>query len=103
MRATILPAVAAASLAVLALAAAPPQERESGPATPAPAGAAQRLPELSDATFDRLLAAIGPSDEEEAWRQLPWRTTFWQGVIDAQETDAPVLLFAMNGHPFGCT
>jgi hypothetical protein len=44
-----------------------------------------------------------PSDEEEKWRKMEWRTTFWQGVMDAQKADKPVLLFAMNGHPFGCT
>jgi hypothetical protein len=24
-------------------------------------------------------------------------------VIDAQEAELPILLFTMNGHPFGCT
>lgn len=62
-----------------------------------------RLPELSDATVSTLFDSITPSEDEDAWRRLPWRTTFWQGVIDAQEAEMPILLFTMNGHPFGCT
>lgn len=59
--------------------------------------------ELTDAEFDELWNRIVPSGEEEAWREIPWRATFWDGVVDANELDRPVLLFAMNGHPFGCT
>jgi len=62
-----------------------------------------RLPELTERTLDGLYEAILPSEEDEAWRRLPWHTTYWEGVIAAQEADKPILLFAMNGHPFGCT
>ena len=89
MRATLLAGLAAGLVTSLLVAAAPVQD--------------ERLPELSERTLDDLYAAILPSEEDEAWRRLPWRTTFWEGVIDAQEADKPLLLFAMNGHPFGCT
>ncbi|MEZ5978099.1 MAG: hypothetical protein R3F34_07780 [Planctomycetota bacterium] len=59
--------------------------------------------ELTEAEFRSIWERIEPDAEEEAWRTIPWRTTFWQGVVDANELDRPVLLFAMNGHPFGCT
>ena len=82
-------AVLAAGLATILLAAAPQED--------------ERLPELTERTLDGLYEAILPSEEDEAWRRLPWHTTFWEGVIAAQEADKPILLFAMNGHPFGCT
>lgn len=59
--------------------------------------------ELTDASYERVRKHVLPSAEEEAWRKNAWRTTFWQGVIDANKEDKPVMLFAMNGHPFGCT
>jgi hypothetical protein len=59
--------------------------------------------ELTDASYERIKLHILPDAEDEAWRKIPWRTTFWQGVMDAQKEDKPIMLFAMNGHPFGCT
>ncbi len=59
--------------------------------------------ELSDSSYESIKRHVLPSADEETWRKIPWRTTFWQGVIDANKQDKPVLLFAMNGHPFGCT
>lgn len=53
--------------------------------------------------YDTVRQHVLPRAEEEEWRKIEWRTTFWQGVMDAQKADKPVLLFAMNGHPFGCT
>ena len=58
---------------------------------------------LTDKSYDRIKKHIQPSEDEEAWRKAEWRTTFWEGVIDAQKADKPIMLFAMNGHPFGCT
>lgn len=46
---------------------------------------------------------LSPSKEELAWQQVPWRASFWSGVVAAQELDKPVLLWAMNGHPLACT
>ena len=59
--------------------------------------------ELNDESFDRWLAAIVPAPQELAFREIPWRPTFWDGVREAQEQDKPILLWAMNGHPLGCT
>jgi hypothetical protein len=59
--------------------------------------------EVDKRSFHRLRDHIMPSAAEEEWRKIPWRTTYWQGVVDAQKADKPVFLFAMNGHPFGCT
>jgi hypothetical protein len=58
---------------------------------------------LGPETLSRYRALIAPTAADEEWRAVPWRASFWQGVIDAQAADRPVLLFTMNGHPFGCT
>jgi hypothetical protein len=69
----------------------------------APLSAIHNAEELSDSSYERIKRHILPDADEETWRKIPWRTTFWQGVIDANKEDKPILLFAMNGHPFGCT
>lgn len=69
----------------------------------APAVAFQATPTLSPQTFAELRAAVVPSAEELAWKQIPWRASLWTGVIDAQVAEKPILLWAMNGHPLGCT
>ena len=71
----------------------------TGGAGPAPPVAA----ELSPETFARWRDYVRPSDDERSWQEIPWRTSFWRGVLDAQRERKPVLLWAMNGHPLGCT
>ncbi|NNF41754.1 MAG: hypothetical protein HKO59_13145 [Phycisphaerales bacterium] len=66
-----------------------------------PATAAVTTPASS--ALDEWLGFITPSPAETAWREIPWRASFWQGVVDAQIEGKPVLLWAMNGHPMGCT
>lgn len=58
---------------------------------------------LEDQTFAVLQAYILPRPEELRWQEVPWRTTFWKAVQEAQATDKPILLWAMNGHPLACT
>jgi hypothetical protein len=58
---------------------------------------------LSNATFDAVRDAILPSKAEERWREIPWRTSAWDAVVEATATEKPVLLWAMNGHPLACT
>jgi hypothetical protein len=59
--------------------------------------------ELTDATFESVRDRVLPSKDEERWREIPWRTSAWDAVAEATETDRPVLLWAMNGHPLACT
>ena len=44
---------------------------------------------------------IKPTEKELAWAQIPWRTTFYDGLIDADKFNKPLLLWVMNGHPLG--
>ena len=46
---------------------------------------------------------IKPTEKELAWAHIPWRSTFYDGLIDADKSQKPLLLWVMNGHPLGCT
>ena len=46
---------------------------------------------------------IKPTKEEMAWSEIPWETTFYDGLIESNKEQKPVLLWVMNGHPLGCT
>jgi hypothetical protein len=46
---------------------------------------------------------IEPAPAELAWTEIPWRTSLWSALSEAQASERPLLLWAMNGHPLGCT
>ena len=84
--------------ALLALALAlPALAAQEGPA------ASQEAPAPTDETFDELRALVLPGEDELAWRGRGWIASLWEGVIEAQRSEKPILLWAMNGHPLGCT
>jgi len=64
-----------------------------------------------DATSDALPPALVaevtrlvlPDANEDAWRSLHWIPTYADAVIEAERVDKPLLMWAMNGHPLGCT
>jgi hypothetical protein len=60
-------------------------------------------PELNDQTFTKWRDHIRPKPEELGWQAVPWRSTFWDAVLEAQQKDMPILVWAMNGHPLACT
>jgi hypothetical protein len=59
--------------------------------------------ELNDATYTRLRNYLVPSEKDLAYKAIPWRVSYWDAVVEAQAKDKPILLWAMNGHPLGCT
>lgn len=59
--------------------------------------------ELNDDTYARWRDFIQPNAEELEWMKPGWRPTFWEAVVEAQENEKPILLWAMNGHPLACT
>lgn len=68
------------------------------------ATAASMEPTLDPASLDGWLQYIQPDEEDlSAFRNIRWRETLEQGINDAQIEGKPVLLWAMNGHPMGCT
>lgn len=58
---------------------------------------------LSPDTFSKWRDYLSPAADETRWLEIAWRGSFWEGVQDAQVEGKPVLLWAMNGHPMGCT
>ena len=46
---------------------------------------------------------ILPDTGEMAWQQIPWATTFKDGIVAADAAGKPLLFWTMNGHPLGCT
>ena len=59
--------------------------------------------DLTDETFEKWWTYVRPDEKELLWTKVKWRPTFWEAVKEAQATDKPVLLWAMNGHPLACT
>lgn len=58
--------------------------------------------DLTLARLQQLLKEIRPS-ADEPWRTIPWQLS----LIDAQNIAAkeqkPIFIWAMDGHPLGCT
>ena len=57
---------------------------------------------LTDDDIPRLLKETTP-DPDRPWRTIPWKIA----LLDAQRTAAtqrkPIFIWAMDGHPLGCT
>ena len=60
-------------------------------------------PQLTERTYTRIRDYVLPSREEDSWRNVDWKSSFWDAVIEAQKAKKPILLWAMNGHPLGHT
>ncbi len=58
---------------------------------------------LDDQTYTQIRDHIRPTEAELNWQEIPWRSTFWSAVTEAQKRDLPILAWAMNGHPLACT
>lgn len=48
-------------------------------------------------------AAFLRPDDSAAWRSIGWRADLASAVLEASKARRPILLWAMNGHPLGCT
>ncbi|HUR27881.1 MAG TPA: hypothetical protein VM509_06830 [Planctomycetota bacterium] len=46
---------------------------------------------------------IRPQAAELGFEDCEWKPTFWEAVLEAQQKQKPILLWAMNGHPMACT
>ena len=61
------------------------------------------VPELNEGSFESLRDAVRPRPEELAFLKIDWHASFHAAVNEAVAADRPILLWAMNGHPLGCT
>jgi len=59
--------------------------------------------ELTDQNYAAWRKHILPDTGQLAWQQIPWETTFKDGIIAADAAGKPLLFWTMNGHPLGCT
>ncbi|MGI9473710.1 MAG: hypothetical protein ACR2NZ_19365 [Rubripirellula sp.] len=58
--------------------------------------------ELTDAKCSQLLTELEPG-REEVWRTIPWKLAVLDAQRIASEEDKPIFIWAMDGHPLGCT
>ena len=58
--------------------------------------------ELTDAKFRRLHKLLRPS-ADESWRTIPWKIELLDAQRIAAQQKKPIFIWAMDGHPLGCT
>ena len=58
---------------------------------------------LRKRSFAALRDQIRAEESELLWEDLPWLTSYHDGLQKAAEERRPLLLWVMNGHPLGCT
>lgn len=56
-----------------------------------------------DPSWEHWRDYLVPPRAEQTWLDVDWRPEFWGAVREGQAERKPVLLWAMNGHPLGCT
>ena len=58
--------------------------------------------ELSESEYRRLHHQLQPNTNE-LWRTIPWHTNLLSAQALAVKLDKPLFIWAMDGHPLGCT
>lgn len=58
--------------------------------------------ELTTEKCDTLLAELQPKSDA-LWRTIPWKTSLLEAQKAATEENKPIFIWAMDGHPLGCT
>lgn len=61
-----------------------------------------RAAELSETEFRRLHSELQPKPDE-LWRTIPWKTSLLDAQREAATKNKPIFIWAMDGHPLGCT
>lgn len=58
--------------------------------------------ELTEAEFQRLHEQLQPAPDEP-WRTIPWKIALLDAQRTAVDEQKPIFIWAMDGHPLGCT
>ena len=58
--------------------------------------------DLSEAEFKQLHDELRPA-AEEPWLMIPWKIALLNAQQVAAEEKKPLFIWAMDGHPLGCT
>lgn len=67
------------------------------------AAQALALPEIGDDDLAHWREIVRPAGDELTFERVPWIASFAEGLRAADRAQRPLLLWAMNGHPLGCT
>jgi len=59
-------------------------------------------PPLDEARFAELMERLSP-DPAALWRSVPWRIDLLAAQHEAAAQHKPLFVWAMDGHPLGCT
>ena len=57
---------------------------------------------VSQTEFETLHRDLQPTGEE-TWRTIPWETSLLKAQSRAAAEQKPLFIWAMDGHPLGCT
>ena len=60
-------------------------------------------PTLTWDDYAAVRDAVLPQGDELGWLDVPWRPVLWDAIEEARGADKPLFIWAMNGHPLGCT
>ena len=71
-------------------------------AAPPAAQDATDVAPLTPQEMQDLLARLEP-DPDAPWRSIPWRIDLLAAQREALATRRPLFIWAMDGHPLGCT
>jgi hypothetical protein len=58
--------------------------------------------ELTETEFRKIQNDVRISTNEP-WRQIPWTISLLGAQHKAAENQQPIFIWAMDGHPLGCT
>jgi hypothetical protein len=81
--------------------AAPPR-KTTPPAASPQAPPARNTTAAADRSLDARIAAVLPTEEEDRWLEIKWRTNIAEARAEAARENKPVFLWVMNGNPIGC-
>ena len=58
--------------------------------------------DLTEERCSKLLAEL-QQGKEALWRTIPWKLSILEARATAFKQDKPIFIWAMDGHPLGCT
>lgn len=61
-----------------------------------------RAAELTEKEAGELQEQLKPA-ADEAWRTIPWQLSLLEAQRQAVKEKKPIFIWAMDGHPLGCT
>ena len=58
---------------------------------------------INSKNAEKIKKYVLPEVSKITWQTIPWSSSLSDGVVKAQKEKKPIFLWAMNGHPLGCT